>query len=332
MKILPYPDKPIFQCYHDKAFQIGIIQGNAPEEVTKWACTKYLNCAFAPRAVNKFIIVEDDDWGLKENLATQQFFQMQREFLNHFKMDLLYILKTAIYRNYYIHGIYNERYIPMKRSYRKNDFMHDFLLIGCDEDKFVSVGYVADGTFRRFEITNADMLDSLHGLSGTEMNLRMISYNVDAKPTPNYKRMIERMAQYISTFDYLEHPTPDEESRGVATNIRLREFFIDEVKKGKIYVDHRYSRTLYEHKWVLSQLVDQFLEGDSEKKKHQEWANKNLQRAHLVHTLGMKMNYTRDAKIIERVSDLMDQIIDDETQNIPALLDLLQNKYSMFLI
>ena len=55
--------------------------------------------------------------------------------------------------------------------------MHDFLLIGCDDDKFISVGYVADGTFRHFEITNADMLASLYGLSGTEIQLRMISYN-----------------------------------------------------------------------------------------------------------------------------------------------------------
>ena len=332
MKLLPYPEKPIFQCYHDKAFQVGIIQGNAPEETTKWACTKYLNCVFAPKVPNKFIIIEDDDWGVKEHLVTQQFFQMQREFLDHFKMDLLYILKTAIYKNYYIYGIYNERHIPTKRSYKLNDFMHDFLLIGCDDDKFISVGYVADRRFRQFEISNADMLDSLHGLSGTEMNLRMISYNINAKPTPNYKRMIEKLTQYISTSDYLAHPNPEEESRGIASIIRLRDFFINEVDLGKIYVDRRYSRTLYEHKWVLAQLVNQFLEDSNEKKAHQKWTNQNVQRAHLIHTLGMKMSYTGDAKIVTRVSDLMDQIIEDETTSIPVLLDLLQNKYSKFLI
>ena len=331
VKLLPYPEKPIFQCYHDKAFQVGIIQGNAPEETKKWACTKYLNCVFAPKVPNKFIIIEDDDWGVKEHLVTQQFFQMQREFLIHFKMDLLYILKTAIYKNYYIYGIYNEKYIPTKRSYRQRDFMHDFLLIGCDDDKFISVGYVSNGTFRKFEISNADMLDSLHGLSGTEMNLRMISYNIDAQPTPNYKRMIEKLTQYISTSDYLAHSTPDEESHGIASNIRLREFFTNEVDLGKIYVDHRYSRALYEHKWVLAQLVDQFLEDGNEKRRHQEWASKDLQRAHLVHMLGMKMSYTGDARIITRVADLMNQIIEDETQNIPVLLNLLQTKYSKYL-
>lgn len=328
MKILPYPDNPLFQCYHDKAFQIGIIQGNAPEEVTKWACTKYLNCVFAPKAPNKFIIIEDDDWGLKEKLATQQFFQMQREFLIHFKMDLLHILKTALYRNYYIYGIYNERYIPTKRSYKQNDFMHDFLLIGCDDDKFISVGYVADGSFRKFEISNADMLNSLHGLSGTEMNLRMISYNIDVKPIPNYQRMIEKLTQYISTSDYLEHPPLADEFCGVASNIRLKHFFINEVGLGKIYVDRRYSRALYEHKWVLAQLVNEFIDDANERKKHREWANKNMDRAQRIHLLGLKMTYTQNKTIINSVASLMDQIIEDELKHIPQLVDLLKNSYN----
>lgn len=328
MKILPYPDKPIFQCYHDKAFQIGVIQGNSPEEVIKWACTKYLNCVFAPKVPNKFIIVEDDDWGLKEQLTTQQFFQMQRKFLTHFNMDLLHILKTALYRNYYIYGIYNERYIPTKQSFQQSDFMHDFLLIGCDDNKFISVGYVADGSFQHYYISNDDMLNSLHGLSGTEMNLRMISYNIDAKPTPNYKRMIEKLTQYISTSDYLAHPTPEEESSGIASNIRLRDFFISEVNMGKVYVDRRYSRALYEHKWVLAQLVDQFFDNEKKKRKHQEWTTINMEKAYHIHLLGLKMSRSRNKSIINGIASLMDQMIESETQHIPALIEDLENLFN----
>lgn len=331
LKILPYPEKPMFQCYHDKAFQVGIIQGNCPDESTPWVCTKYLNCAFAPKAINKFVIVEDDDWGEKENFVTQQKFKMQRSFLEYFNMDLLHILKTAILKNYYIYGIYNERFIPSKQVYGKKDFMHDFLLIGCDADKFISVGYVADGRFRRFEISNANMLDSIHGLSGTEMNLHMISYNAEVKPVPNYQRMLEKLSQYISTANYCDQPMSMEESRGILSIIRLKEFFLDEVYKGRTYIDLRYSKALYEHKWVLAQLVDQFIEDDNEKRKQQEWANNNLKRAQLVHILGMKLNFTGNATIITQVSELMDQIIEDETKNIPTLLDLLQTKYSKYL-
>lgn len=126
---------------------------------------------------------------------------MQRSFLEYFNMDLLHILKTAILKNYYVYGIYNERYIAAKKVFNKKDFMHDFLLIGCDENKFVSVGYVADGRFTRFDISNSDMLSSIHGLSGTEMNLHMISYNAGIRPAPNYERMIDKLRQYLSTID-----------------------------------------------------------------------------------------------------------------------------------
>ena len=78
---------------------------------------------------------------------------------------------------------------------------------------------------------------------------------------------------------------------------------------------------------MLAQLVDQFLDTGSEKRVHQEWSNKNWQRAQLLHMLGRKMDLTKDATIITRVSDLLNRIIEDEIKNIPALLDLLQNKY-----
>ena len=35
MKILPYPQIPQLICYHNKAFPIGIIQANLPENITK---------------------------------------------------------------------------------------------------------------------------------------------------------------------------------------------------------------------------------------------------------------------------------------------------------
>ena len=332
MKLLPYPEKPIFQCYHDKAFQVGIIQGNSPKDITRWVCTKYINCAFAPQSpMNKFIIMVSDDWGESEHLVSHQYFRIKKSCLQSFKMDLLHILKTAINNNFYIYGSYNERYIPSTGGYNQDDFMHDFLLIGCDRNKFVATGYVANGRFKKFEIPNNNMLDGLFAICGAEIELHMYCYEQGAIPSPNIKMMLEDLNKYISTTYYLDHPVPNGETRGIETNIRLKEFFVNEVQQGEIYIDRRYSRALYEHKWVLAQLVDQFLEDNNERKKHQEWAHKNLQRAQLVHTLGLKMSYTEDAKIITRVAELMDQIIEDEIQNIPALLDLLQTKYSKFL-
>ena len=100
------------------------------------------------------------------------------------------------------------------------------------------------------------------------------------------------------------------------------------MNKGEIYIDKRYSQVLYEHKWVLAQLVDLFVDEDN-KKKYQECANRNLERAKLVHMLGLKMGYTGNANIINRVADLIDQIISEEVEYIPSLIELLETKYLM---
>lgn len=327
MKLLPYPEKPMFLCYHNKAFPFGILQANSPEDITKWICTKCVNCAFYSNSPkNKFNIAVWDVWGVNERLVTQQTLQINKDYFDLFNMDLLHILRTAIENNCYIYGSYNEKYIPNKWAFNNEDYMHDFLIIGCDDDKFISVGYVADGRFKKYEIPNVNLINSLLGSTEIRIDLYLFSYEIGAVPVPNAKRMINDLKKYISTVNYLDNPTPEVNSYGIATNIRLKQFFIDEVNKGEIYIDKRYSQALYEHKWVLAQLVDLFLD-DENKKEYQERTNKNLERAKLVHMLGLKMGYTGNADIINRVTKLLDQIVLDEIEYIPPLLELLETKY-----
>ena len=73
-------------------------------------------------------------------------------------------------------------------------------------------------------------------------------------------------------------------------------------------------------------MVDLFIDDDN-KKKYQECANRNLERAKLVHMLGLKMGYTGNANIINRVAELIDQIVDEEMKYIPGLIELLETHY-----
>ena len=128
MKILPFPDTPIFLCYHNRAFPFGVVQANSPVEITKWVCTKGINCGFYSESpANKFSFAVSDLWSVGEHLMSQQTLQIQKDYLNLFNIDLLQILKTAIDNGCYIHGAYNEKYIPGKWANNREDHMHEIL-------------------------------------------------------------------------------------------------------------------------------------------------------------------------------------------------------------
>lgn len=80
MKMLSYPKMPRFICYHNKAFPFGIIQANAPTDITRWLCTKCINTVFNPNSPqNKFDLAISDVWGTGEGLITQQVFTIKKE-------------------------------------------------------------------------------------------------------------------------------------------------------------------------------------------------------------------------------------------------------------
>ena len=329
MTLLPFPEEPMFLCYHNRAFPFGVVQANSPEDITKWVCTKGVNCSFrSEQKMNRFCFTVDDLWSLGERLISQQTLQIKKEYLELFNIDLLQILKTAIDNGCYIQGGYNEKYIPGKSACNQKDFMHDFLIIGYDEKKFISVGYVDEGRFKRYEIPIPNLMQAITETIDGRTNINLFRYNIGAIPKPNIKRMVEDLKKYISTASYFENPIPKTNLYGIAACIRLKEFFFEEIKNGCAFVDRRYTLAFYEHKWILAKLVELFL-GNEEKKQYQESVNKNLERAKLVHMLGLKVSISGSVSSINRIITLMNEIILEEIQFIPSLIELLQEKYSI---
>lgn len=328
MTTLPFPDSPMFLCYHSRAFPFGIIQANNTEDITKWICTKCVNCVYTTYDFDHmFDMIIDDEWGSSEELVTHQNICIDMYKLKQPNFNLISMMKSFIFNGYYIFGLYNEKYIPGKRVFQKKDYLHDFLVIGCDKDKFISVGYLADGRFKRFEIPNQNMLDSLCKTRQLKIKLKLIKYNENALPKPNYNSMIGQLEHYIAQADQVNIPMPVGVSYGIAAISHLRDYFVDEVEnKGKIYLDRRYVRVLMEQKWVLSQLIENFLDIE-ENQKLSEFVTKNFERAKCIHLLGLKMQYTQNRKIINQVENLMNEIIHEELEYIPELIKVLKEKY-----
>ena len=330
MKILAYPEKPIFLCYHNKAFPFGIIQANASEDITKWVCSKSVGCVFNPKtSSDKFDLDIIDQWGNLEGVTTRQTFKIRTDMIDVLGIDLPSMLKTVLENGYYIRGVYNEKYIPYKHAYNSYDFIHDFLVIGYDNEFFYSVGYVSDNHFRRYEIPIRNFIDSLCDADKDMIGIEFIGYNKDHVLKPNITWMISELEKHISSKAPVD---PNDLHWGLSAIERLRDFFIDEVVNHKrIYIDRRYSKVLYEHEWILTRLIDLLLD-DSEKEEHFIYSNANLKRANLIQMLGLKMEITGNVNLLDSVVKNMNEIIGDEKLYIPKLVDLLKTKYRNGLI
>ena len=328
MTILPYPEMPSFICYHNKAFPFGIIQANAPEDITKWLCTKCIYIVFNPTSPkNKFDLAIWDTWGNWEEITTQQIFNIKYELLPLINLDLVNVFRTFIDNKCYVHGTYNEKYVPLKWAYNVEDYVHDFLVIGYDEENFHSVGFIADGRFKHFIIPNQNFIEAVCKTGSSKININFFSYNDGIVPQPNIDRMLSDLEKYMSTANYLESPTPSAISYGISTLMRVRDFFENEVvNNDSVYIDKRYLRVLYEHEWVFTQVIEMFLDSDG-KSEYLHFANKNLERAKLVHMLGLKLELTGANNLIHRIANLIDHIVEDEIQYIPQLTSLLKAKH-----
>lgn len=106
------------------------------------------------------------------------------------------------------------------------------------------------------------------------------------------------------------------------------------LKEGYVVISDRYyysclanliARGFKDDIWILSQIVDLFLD-DDERLQFSHYTEQNLSRAKLIHVLGLKIEYTRDVKIIQRVANYIDKIVEDEMNYIPQLISVLRVK------
>lgn len=327
MIVLPYSQKPKLLCYHNKAFPIGIIEANSPTSIVPWLCTKCVNCTFSPSSPrNKFNLSAGDIWGVGEKIMTQQTISIKKTFFELYGWDLLDILRKSINNHCYIHGNYNEKFIPYKEFYNKADFTHDFLIVGCSEDYFYSVGYIYTGRFELYEIPVQNFLDSLTNVNGEKIHLNLFSYNQGAIPTPNIKRMISDLDKYFFTHDRIHIKNTTSTTSGIASMFQLKEFFRDEA-----ILDRRYALAFLEHKWILKEIVRVFVNED-ECVEFAGLVDNNYNKAEIIHMLSIKMLISPNTKYISSVADYIDEIIDAELKYIPKLINLLKEKYENNLV
>ncbi len=323
MRVLPYNDKQPFLSYHCIAFPIGVITGNVNGDLTKWICSKMINCKYDFHSPDhKFDFFVDDIWGVKENIVSYQSLSLSKETIDILEYDLIPTLRMFIDNGFYIVGTYNEKYIPEKPAYNQFDYIHDYLIIGYDGEAFISVGYLADNKMRRFKIPFENMIKSLSGVEKNNIFMGFLNFNNNAEFKYDLLKIAKDLDGYLCA-DNLQDSVMSDAVFGIEANYCLKKFFEDEVKvNGLMYVDKRYTRVLTEHKWVLMKLAEEF--SGSQKAQCAALSKENYKKAETVHLLGLKMQLAPDISIIDRISALIDEITETEKLYIPQLISMLR--------
>lgn len=330
---LPFSDKPLVTCFHNMAFPLGVIEANAGmlnKDITPWVISKFLNPIFVetPEKIT-YDICLFDKWGLDEGILFYQFINMFKYVYDDLKFNIIEYLSKMIRAGCYVIGVYNERYIPGKMFYGKIDFMHDYILYGVNEEKeiFYSAGYLGDDKYQTYAILFSDFLKSVYNTPNDRIQFGFRTYNNEYQYCFNKEKIVQELTDYLNSTTY--HGLKENAFYGIDANRKLKEYFLSCVKKNEnSRLDLRYTRAYMEHKYFIYLCTKYLL--DNKLVSTDEINIKNAEAlyndATKIHLLSIKLNISKNYKIIYKIANLFEKIQEGETQIISYIIDVLGDK------
>ncbi|MBE5816201.1 MAG: ABC transporter ATP-binding protein [Clostridiales bacterium] len=327
--ILPFEINPLSVMYHNLAFPLGVIQGNAKNDITPWLCCKFINCSFNPFEKNKFFISLSDNWGIDDEIVFYQQIQLFQNTYDIVGINMMQVLKDMLAHGCYVGGYYNEEYIPGKKAYGVEYFPHDYLLIGFDNEKevFYSAGYLTK-RFVVFEIPFANMECALNSLTCRKPILNFYQYNTEAKFILDIEKIISALQDYLSSSNSLRQSF-DGVFYGLNAIEGLGEHYI--LKCSKNSFDHRYTKGLMEHKYIMLKRIKylcnhQYITDNEYISK----AEKVFEYSAIIHNLGIKFKLLGDSAILKKIMLIIQKIKEVELSYLISVkneLELYKHKY-----
>lgn len=322
--ILPFDDYPIPSMYHNVAFPMGIIQGNAKGDITPWLCGKFLNCYFNANTENQFNLSYAYSYFGEDKILFGEEISLIRAFYGILGFDILSLFRRMLSTGHYIQGNYNEEYIPGKWAYQNAYYYHDFLLIGYDDTKevFLSVGYLKDHKFHRYEIQYSDMLQAVLTVKSEKLWFKFWSYNPDARFVFDLSRVSSELSDYLNSTTSL-CVYKGSSIYGLSAIAALADLFEKQAEQ-RMRIDFRYSRGLMEHKYLMHKRIVYMTEQDfGIPTKNADLAEQVYLLSERVHLLGLKYMMTGRAEIIRSIQTLILKMNEMELSYLPDVLETL---------
>lgn len=325
--ILPMKTDPVVRCYHNLAFPLCFIQGNAEmigKDITPWLIGKYLNCVFDEKAYdNRYEICMHDWWGHEEHVIYHQHISMFKHIYINLKIDVLHMVKKIIDQECYISGYYNEKYIPGKEAFGVEDYDHDYIVYGYNDEKQVlySVGYLANRKFVPFEIPYKNFIDGLLCTSSKKLEFNIWNFNSEFQFKADYQKIKCGFNDYITSSN--SYGMQDGKSYGIDANKKFVEFIYARASlPGKKFIDDRYTRAFFEQK-KIQYMCAKYLYHE----KVISISNEDLDlmhdvylKANSIYLLTIKFNMTHDKSLLKNIVAISEEINDIERIVIPKIV------------
>lgn len=313
------------QAYHIRNFELGILQKKTP-----WILSKYINCYYDSKSMGIFghCMPEKRYFAQSKALIVQKF-RFDKSFLQLKSWNFVTWAKKLIDGGWYIMGYYDEYYIPETVNYQETHFRHTMMIYGYDNaKKLYAMGYTRDGKYKSHCLTYNEFISAI-GVDFDRENESYIKRDIERiefdafRLNPECDFTFDLSQVYTSLLDYINcEDSGYRHQRGLKYGFDCEREFVNYIKaqEGK-RLDERYSRFFMELKELMVRRLE-YLAGEQVVSQEilPEY-QKICEQQKTVHLLFIKYNLTMDERIIDRLADKMNGIIESEKIILPRITD-----------
>ncbi|MGM0125496.1 hypothetical protein IGI37_002895 [Enterococcus sp. AZ194] len=263
-KILPISTQPIVSCYNDESFRYNIIDQDSSYE--GWIAMEYINlCMHNNVSLKTSHLKGYHSWPyVVPNLEETK---IQRNFLKKYlnKVNIISLIVDTLTNDVYVYLFLDEFFIPNRFAYKKEQWVHDNLIIGFDTEKsaFYMLGYGISGLIEISEVSFEQFENGFRYLNEIHETLSDIFFMKPEMCTVDFDVRLfrTRLERYLNGSILNEGLTDFSFGYEVYTN--LRNYYKQNLEE----YDIRNAHKLLEHKKCLLRSLN-FIKKQSLVEKH----------------------------------------------------------------
>lgn len=322
-KILPYHKSPYYQFLQYRAFPLCILQ-TKDIDLTGLLCSMMMSCLATQDYY--FDLADDDNWFQRRKVLIKKDIETHN-YLEDETMTISYI-KEQIAQDCYVKGSWDEFFIPEKNAYKEIHFVHDYFIVGFDDDSqvFYSIGYTKRNLFQIFVIPYHCFYKSLLSVWQDHKELYYlftVKYNTENKAEFSWACTSDEIYNYIKNINVSKYGTV-ETTYGLDVWNRLAQYVMSVEKEiflrnTRFYMEHKTVMQmrleyLFKHGYITEDICEDF----QSIKVHSEE----------VHLLSFKFNLKPAEGQLKKISNLITGDIRKEYEILErALLQMLHYRF-----